>query len=58
MIEELQQQKHIFRRNLYESIANTWRNKHVNKVTLLVKSTVMQMTQLLFCKISNVYTIL
>jgi len=31
MIEELQQQKHIFRSNLYESIANTWRNKHANK---------------------------
>jgi hypothetical protein len=24
MIEELQQQKHIFRSNLHESIANTW----------------------------------
>ena len=42
MIEELQQQKHIFRSNLYENIANTWRNKHVNKVSLLVQCTVMQ----------------
>ena len=48
MIEELQQQKHIFRSNLYESIENTWRNEHVNEVSLLVQSTVMQTTQLLF----------
>lgn len=50
MIEELQQQKHIFRSNLHESNANTWRNKQANKVSLLVHSTVMQTTQLLFWK--------
>jgi len=48
MIEELQQQKHIFRSILYESIANTCRNKHVNTVSLHVETTVMQNTQLLF----------
>jgi hypothetical protein len=34
MIEELQQQKHIFRSNLHWYIANTWRNKLVNKLIL------------------------
>jgi len=48
MIEELQQQKHIFRSKLYENIENTQRNKHVNEVSLLVQSTVIQTTQLLF----------
>jgi len=48
MIEKLQQQKHIFRSILYESITNTWRNKHVNTVSLHVQTIVMQNTQLLF----------